>query len=329
MHSALSCTVLVITLAAGLDGDFVRAPAASKGTVRFQPLGDQAATPERYRLGAHSFDYQFAPKRVLPTIGVEVFDLRFPSPITSDCPENNTVYAEYYRPEGKGPFAGVIILDITAGNQALSRTIATQLAQNGIAGLFVQMAYYGPRRPPGSRLRLLSPSYERTMDAIRQTVLDLRRAAAWLGARSEIDRHRLGILGTSLGSFMACLTAEMEPRIQRLAVLLGGGGLVDAYWNDARAAPFRTAWTALGGTREQLEALIAPADPLTCAANLRDRRVLMIAARRDEIIPPRAAVALWKAAGSQKIVWYDCTHYGAVLYFAPAMGHIVRHFAEE
>jgi hypothetical protein len=50
------------------------------------------------------------------------------------------------------------------GNQALSRTIAHCLAQSQIAALFVQMAYYGPRRPPGSKLRLLSTNIARTSD---------------------------------------------------------------------------------------------------------------------------------------------------------------------
>src|SRR5262249_61850129 len=113
--------------------------------------------------------------------------LRFPSPVTSDCPENNTVHAEYYRPKGDGPFPGVIVLDITAGDQSLSRGISTLLAQRGIAALFVQMAYYGPRRPPGSKLRLLSPNIAHTVEAIRQTVLDVRRATAWLESRPEID----------------------------------------------------------------------------------------------------------------------------------------------
>jgi hypothetical protein len=35
---------------------------------------------------------------------------------------------------------------------------------------------------------------------------------------------------------------------------------------------------------------------------------------------------LWEASGKQKIVWYDCTHYGAALHIADAMEHIVEHF---
>ena len=45
---------------------------------------------------------------------------------------------------------------------------------------------------------------------MRQTVLDLRWATAWMESRPEIDKARLGIMGTSLGSFVAALTAEMD-----------------------------------------------------------------------------------------------------------------------
>jgi dienelactone hydrolase len=304
-------------------------PQEEKGSVRFEPRGDQKDIPERYRLDAHAFDYDVTFKTRLPNFGAEVYHVRFPSPVVTACPENNTVHCEYYRPQGKGPFPGVIVLDITAGDQKLSRTISSLFAQDGIAALFVQMAYYGPRRPPGSKLRLLSSNYAHTMEAVRQTVLDIRQATAWLEARPEIDAKRLGILGTSLGSFMGSLAAEMEPKLSRVAVLLGGGGLVDGYYDHPRGATYRKVWEALGGTKEQLAKLIAPADPLTCAANLKDRKVLILAGKRDEIVPPKMAEALWKATGQQEIVWFDCTHYGAALYFVPAMARVMKHFGAD
>jgi dienelactone hydrolase len=297
-----------------------------KGTVQFSPVGDQKEIPDRYRLDARRFPYEMDLKNDLPDAGVRVFRLRFPSPVVSACPQNNTVHAEYYRPHGSGPFPGVIVLDITAGDQSVSRAISTQLARHGVAGLFVQMAYYGPRRPPGSSLRMVSTDYIQSLEAIRQTVLDLRCATAWMASRPELDSARLGILGTSLGSFIGTLTAEMEPRLTRVAVLLGGGGLVDGYYDHPQAAPFRAVWEACGGTRERLAKILAPVDPLTCAANLRDRKVLILAGKRDDIVPPKMAEALWVATGKQKIVWFDCTHYGAVVYFATALNVIVEHF---
>jgi dienelactone hydrolase len=304
-------------------------PAIEKGHFRFTPMGEQTNIPQRYRLDERTFAYQCSLKRELTNSGVRVFRVQFPSPVESATPENNTVYAEYYRPSCAGPIPGVIVLDITAGDQSLSRYLSLFLAQKKIAALFVQMAYYGPRRPPGSKLRLLSPDLSHTLAAVRQTVLDLRVAAAWLEARPEIDKNRLGIMGTSLGSFMAALTAEMEPKLGRVAVLLGGGGFVDAYYDHPKAASYRKIYEALGGTKEKLTRILAPVDPLTCAANLKDHKLLILAGKRDSIVPPKMAEALWQASGRQKIVWYDCDHYGAIVYLPSALDHIVKHFQGE
>jgi dienelactone hydrolase len=323
----MRCLPLALMLAA-VPAAAAASP-AEKGTVHFRPLGDQHEVPERYRLGEHAFPYELSLKTPLPGLDVDVFVLRFPSPVESPVPENNTVYAEYYRPRGPGPFPATIVLDVTAGDQSLSRSIATNLAQHGIAGLFVQMAYYGPRRPPGSKARLLSPDVNQSLEAIRQTVLDLRRAAAWMAERPELDGRRLGVLGTSLGSFVGALAGEMEPRLNRVAVLLGGGGLVDAYYDDPRGKVFRALYERLGGSKDKLARLIAPADPLTCAANLRERKLLLLAAKRDDIVPPRMAEALWRASGRQRIVWFDCTHYGAVVYIVPALDELVKHFGAD
>src|SRR5262249_28654667 len=152
---------------------------------------------------------------------------------------------------------------------------STNLAHHGVACLFVQMAYYGPRRE-GSGLKLLTYDLAHTSRAIQQTVLDLRVAAAWLESRPEVDARRPGMMGTSLGSFLGTLAAEMEPRYKRLGVLLGGGGIVDAFWEHPLAVPLRTVYEKLGGKKETIARLIAPLDPITHAAVLKDRKVLIL-----------------------------------------------------
>lgn len=297
------------------------------GSVRFTPRLHFANIPPRYRLDDHEFSFVLTRKKEYPTCCLDVFDLQFPSPLQSAVAENNTVHAEYYRPHGDGPFPGVIVLDITGGDQTLSRVMARHLAQKKIAALFVQMAYYGPRRPKGSSARLLSPDVEHTLEAVRQTVLDLRRATAWLESRREIDKRRLGIMGTSLGSFVAALTAEVEPKLSRVCVVLGGGGFIDGYYDHPQVAPFRKTWESLGGTKELLTKTLAPVDPLTLAENLKDRKVLIVAARNDEIVPPRMAEALWRASGRQQILWLNAGHFTAAIYLLPGLDHITRHFA--
>jgi dienelactone hydrolase len=309
-------------LAAGAN----RPQSVETGTFAFSPIDDQKDTPKRYRLAAGEYRYEIEKTRDLPAIGVSISHLTFPSPVKTAIAENNTVHAEYYRPTGKGPFPAVIVLDITAGNQMLSRHLATHFAANGIAGLFVQMAHYGPRRPAGSKVRLMSPDLAQTTAGVTQTVLDLRVAAAWLASRREIDPKQLGIMGTSLGSFLAALTGEMEPRLGRVAVLLGGGGFVDGYTDHPVARPYRRVYETFGGSLDGLKKKFAPIDPLTCAENLKKRDLLILAASRDDVVPPAMAKMLWEASGKQRIVWYDATHLSAAYHIADAMERLVDQF---
>ena len=326
-------SIRLVTLAVSTMAALAMAPPARshpplemQGEVVFLPADTENENPPAYRMSAHTFAYSMKLHRQAPALRMAIYHVQFPSPVRTRYPENNTVHAEYYLPVRSEPVPGVIILDILGGDQTLSRLQATILASRGIAALFVQMPYYGPRRPVGKRVRLLMPSIRHTLGAVRQTVLDVRRAVAWLKDRQEIDRRRIGLLGTSLGSFLGGLSAEMEPSIRRVALLLGGGGLVDAFYDHPQAWLLRTVYELLGGSKEQLARTIAIADPLTFADRLKNRDVLLFGAKRDDIVPPQALVRFWEATGKPEIIWYDSTHEGAALYFIPAMVRIVRFF---
>jgi dienelactone hydrolase len=221
-----------------------------------------------------------------------------------------------------------VVLDILQGNALVSRGEAMWLAQHGVAGLVVYMAHYGPRRPTGSTARLLSMNLSHTLDAIRQTVLDVRCAVAWLASRPEIDANKLGIVGTSLGSFLSAIVAANEPRIKNVCLMLTGGGLVDAYYDHPLAKPYTPLIDLIGG-KFTMKTLLAPVDPLTYARQLKGKNLLMICASRDDIVPPKAAVRLWEATGKQKILWVDGTHVGAGLYAVVVLQAMSDHIRGE
>src|SRR5262245_56361446 len=77
----------------------VDAPALFKGRVAFKPIGDQAKVPERYRLEPHEFEYEMRLKHDFEALAIDVFEVRFPSPVQTQYAVNNTVYAEYYVPK--------------------------------------------------------------------------------------------------------------------------------------------------------------------------------------------------------------------------------------
>ena len=296
-----------------------------QGSFKVGTKPESQKTPDIYHLKKADLNYILKPKHQLPISNVDVYTLTFPSLITTPFPENNTVYAEYYVPRNLKSFPATVVLDITGGDQSLSRTISSYLASRGVGCLFVQMAYYGPRRPVGSKVRLLSPDINHTLKAIQQTVLDIRTAIAWLEQRNDIDKTRIGITGTSLGSMIGALSAEMEPLVTKVVVLLGGGGLIEGYYDHPQALIVRKTFKLFGGTKKQLVDLLAPVDPLTHAENLKTKQLLQIAGKNDVIVPPIMAKALWEKSGKQQIQWYDCGHYTAAFYFFDALNLIANH----
>ncbi len=313
---------VIVTLLVPLS---LQALEPGRGTFAFEPKdGKKAGVAERFQMPARTFAYTLTLRHELKSSGVRVFDLTFPSAIESDVPENNTVHCELFLPAGKGPFPAVVALDILQGNAIIARGKCLWLAQNGIAGMVVYMAHYGPRRPPNSPNRLLSPDISKTIDGVRQTILDVRCAVAWLASRPEFDANNLGIVGTSLGSMVGAIAAANEPRIKNVCLMLTGGGLVEAYYHHPQAAPY-LAFMELVGGRPVVEMLIGSIDPITYAKHLKTKNLLMICASRDDIVPPSAAKALWEATGKQKIIWIDATHVGAAAFTMPLLRDMTAH----
>jgi cephalosporin-C deacetylase-like acetyl esterase len=184
------------------------------------------------------------------------------------------------------------------------------------------MPYYGPRRGKNSPQRMISEDPRQTVAGMTQAVLDIRRATAWLAERSEVDPKRLGITGISLGGIMSALAAAGEPRLEYVAITLGGGNFAEFLWANqtARAQAFRQQWLADGGTRESFSEVVNQIDPVTYGHLLQGRRVLMIEAKNDEVIPPACATALWESIGREpELVWIDSGHYTAIKYLPESL----------
>ncbi len=294
------------------DGpEFCDVPAS--GEAHFYPTDREPQVPEKFRLAHHAIPFEA--RFVRQHAATRVFRVTFPSPIVTDVPENNRVHAEYFQPAGNGMHPACVVLHILGGDFLLSRTIANHLAQNGVAALFVKMPYYGERRSPSSPRRMITRDPAESVAGMTQGVLDIRRAAAWLASRPEVDARRLGISGISLGGIMSALAGAVEPQFSNVAIHLAGGNLGEIVWavDHAEAAEFRRRWLADGGTKASFLEQFTPIDPVTYGRRLANRRVLLVAAKNDEIIPPACTEALWASIGTQpELVWLDAGHYTAI-----------------
>ncbi|GIW92050.1 MAG: hypothetical protein KatS3mg110_0091 [Pirellulaceae bacterium] len=298
------------------------------GSVDYRvPAGDENV-PEPFRLPDHQFPYRM--RRIAHQVqSAEVYDVTFPSPVAGDVEENNTVHCEYFLPvRGESSCPAVVVLHILGGDFPLSRLFALTFAERGVAALFVKMPYYGPRRPPGSPRRMISPDPDQTVAGMTQAVLDIRRAVAWLESQPRVDPDRLGIFGISLGGITGALAAECEPRLYNICLVLAGGDIAKVAWESRELAEVRRACEARGITMQQFMERMRVIDPVTYAANLQGRRILMLNAAQDEVIPRACTESLWEAMGKPPIHWYNGGHYSVARFLPHAMARTAEFFEQ-
>jgi acetyl esterase/lipase len=115
----------------------------------------------------------------------------------------------------------------------------------------------------------------------RQAVLDARRAIHWL---REQGYERIGIVGTSLGSCLAMLTAAHEPMVDAAAFNHVSPWFADVVWEGLSTAHVRE---GLDGqiTLEMLRELWLPISPLPFIERMRGRKMLVVYARYDLSFP--------------------------------------------
>jgi dienelactone hydrolase len=299
------------------------------GSVHYVPAADEESIPSRFRLSAHQFEYT---EELRPKVSdrIQISHVTFPSPVQTDVAENNTVHCEYYRPnvEGKeGKHPAVIVLHILGGDFPLARVFSNAIAQRGVGALFLKMPYYGPRRGANSQKRMITPDPRETVEGMTQAILDIRQAAAFLSAREEVDSSQLGIFGISLGGITGALALTAEPRLKNGCFLLAGGDMGQVAWQGKELAETRELWTKSGGTKEAFFEIMKVIDPAVYASNAQSRRILMLNAMEDEVIPRACTESLWRAFGQPEIVWYDGGHYSVARHLLDAMKRTQDFFA--
>ena len=251
--------------------------------------------------------------------GCTEYALTFPSPVASGIEQNDLVRAKYWRPRGRGPFPSFVVLHWLAGNFGPLETFCTRLAEQDVAALMVWMPHYGERRVDGRRM--LSTDLDETISGCTQASMDARRAGHWLHARPEVEG--VGILGVSLGSFIAAGTAGVDDQFDLVVPIIGGGDLAQVLLHDSREVRgIRRELEERGYTVESLREELAPIDPVTFPVTVVTD--VMICMKEDEIVPRACTDALYEAFGKPEIKWYPGGHYAVALHAGDIVWDVVR-----
>tara|TARA_Y100001960_G_scaffold125076_1_gene133358 strand:+ start:1190 stop:2047 length:858 start_codon:yes stop_codon:yes gene_type:complete len=203
-------------------------------------------------------------------------------------------------PEGKAVVPGVILLHGSASHKNevgdLYLRLAEQLANNGIASIRIDFAGTGD-----------SP-VDYTHYTLKTAVRDAEVALAFLRSQTQVDAHRIGIVGFSQGGLIAQLLLAQQPGIKSFVA-----------WSSVASdgiGPFADMFETLymKAKREgQVEQQFAWRPPLTISYEWFEQvmanqslsgmaeytgSVLAIAGSNDTVVPPAAATRLIVASGS-------------------------------
>jgi len=153
--------------------------------------------------------------------------LRFTSPVRTPYPENNLVNAHWFPARGR---RAVILLPHWNADAVAYNSLCRVMNMLGIAVLRLSMPYHDIRMPAEITRAdyAVSANIGRTLDAVRQGVVDIRSCLDWLETQGYTE---FGIVGTSLGSCYAFIAAAHEPRLRVAAFNHASTYVADVVWH--------------------------------------------------------------------------------------------------
>lgn len=210
--------------------------------------------------------------------------LEFPSGLATPYQVNNTVRGRYY-PAGRGDRAVIVSPQWNADEQS-HIALCRILNRFGISALRLSLPYHDARRPPGLRRAdyMISANIGRTIQAVRQAVMDIRRAADWLGG---IGVERIGVMGSSIGSCVSWLAFIHDPRLEAGVFNMVSSWFGDVVWRAITTSHVRVALEPHLSAEEVREAWfsVSPSAYVERLPAVR-RRALLISAGYDLTFPP-------------------------------------------
>lgn len=208
---------------------------------------------------------------------------------------------------------GVVLLPYWNAARADASGFAALLARGGIGCLQLSLPYHDARQTPASGFarEMASENLGLTIQANRQAVLDARAALGWLEANGY---RRLGVVGLSIGSSIAAITAAFDERVKAIAMLLAAGDFAEVMWTGSATRHVRAALER-DFTLDEVKAawrIISPQSHIEALAG-RIREPLIVSAALDTVFLPELTRDYVDRLGTCGLRprWklYGCGHY--------------------
>lgn len=253
--------------------------------------------------------------------------VKFPSPVKSPFLPNDTVWGHFSAPSAPGKHPCILVLPVMAApNIWIEQRFINRFVREGFAVLWLEMPYQFHRRPhplgPSGQV-FLARSGKRLAGNFRQSVLDARRALAWLSRQPGVDPKRIGVFGISLGALVGSVVYSIDRTPKYAVFLLGGADFPSLLENSSMTGPF-VRKSAI--TPDSLRQAFKGIDPLDYAQGNADKELLLINAASDAVIPKANGLKLKSAFPRARQRWVPLGHYSAILHLIWLPGFVARDF---
>lgn len=240
-------------------------------------------------------------------------DFTFPSPLPTLHRKNDFVFVRTYAPERQLHLPAVIVLHgLMSISTVAYRPFLRAIAEAGASAYFLELPYHHRRTPAGSFSGDLfyTADFEMTLHAVRQAVADVRRLAHYL---REAEAPVVGILGFSLGAWLAALAACAEPELDFALLAMPPAALNDIVWESPLGGRIRRQFENAQWRRAVTAKFYRQLDPVTYHPLLPRDRIEIFAAEHDAIIALKNVLALQNAWAIPRLHQYPAGHISIML----------------
>jgi hypothetical protein len=142
--------------------------------------------------------------------------------------ENNTAYAKLF-PFDKDKKAAVVVLPHWNAKAGSYFDLCKVFNRVGVSALRLTLPYHEERMPPELERAdyLVAPNVGRTLQSLRQSVVDTRAAVAWL---KQQGYEKVGVVGTSIGSCVGFFAFAHDSTIDAGVFNHVSGYVADVVW---------------------------------------------------------------------------------------------------
>jgi hypothetical protein len=184
---------------------------------------------------------------------------------------------------------------------------AADLYGRGFDVALMTLPYHGRRTPADalfSGQSFTAVDVSRLNEAMRRAAFEILAVESWLRERRG---DPVGLMGLSLGGYLTSLVASLQTRLDFVIPIVPPVCIGDLAWRFfTRSRHYSEG--ALPSLQEDLRLAYRVHSPLTYPLAVARERVLIVAGRGDQIVPPEHPHSLWRHWGEPDIHWFSGSH---------------------